>query len=332
MAQQFAVEPRPPDSTTRPRRWPQAIAAAGCTAVVIIAPKSIAAMKVTFTSCSPRSCRSTCRGGSSERSGDPRPIVFTVGALFTLAVVTIPKFATDIWSYTMVGRILAVHHLNPYRTAPAAVHRSVSRCCTERGERTTPYGPLSVVHARLVRWCAARTRCSTGSRSSRRRRSWSASRLAPLAHDPEHGRDRALVGLDPMVAGSIVNGGHNDAVVALGLLGVVLLLARSRIGAAGWVLVTTTLVKLTIGYAVIPVAVWTATRYGSRALRPLLAPTIAGGAVMAAIPGAAHSMTNANGGVVTRLAVWNVLITCCGWRSRACTRGATRRSGSSRSG
>ena len=310
MVQQFAVEPRPPDSTTRPRRWPQALAAAACTAVVIIEPKSIdPAVKVTFILLATLLSIDLSRREARNPS-DPLPIAVTIGALFTLAVVTIPKFATDIWSYTMVGRILAVHHLNPYRTAPAAVAHDPLLPLLHRTWQsgTTPYGPLSVAHAALIALV-----CGTHPLLYRLAFQSTAAVAVGVAlwllwRTTRSTAAIALVGLNPMVAGSIVNGGHNDAVVALGLLGLVLLLARGRIGAASWVLLATTLVKLTVGYAIIPVVVWTATRYGWRALRSFLLPTIVGGVVMIAIPGAAHSMTNANGGVVTRLAIWNVPI------------------------
>ena len=71
-----------------------------------------------------------------------------------------------------------------------------------------------------------------------------------------------------------MNGGHNDAMVALGLLGVVLLLAtrphaHRRMGAAA----RPSLVKISIGFAIIPLALWTATALRQARARPtLLAP------------------------------------------------------------
>jgi len=87
-----------------------------------------------------------------------------------------------------------------------------------------------------------------------------------------------------------------------------LLVARGRTVGAGWLLLAAMLVKVTMAYAIIPIAVWTATRHGRRAMFRFLAPTIVGMPLMALIPGALHSMTAANSGVVTRLAVWNVFI------------------------
>ena len=117
----------------------------------------------------------------------------------------------------------------------------------------------------------------------------------------------ALVGLNPAVAGSIVNGGHNDAMVALGLLGVVLLLSAGATPPPAGCSRAAVLVKISIGFAVLPLVLWTATRYGKRDVLRLLAPTIfVAGPLMLLVPGALHSMTSANSGIVTRLAIWNI--------------------------
>lgn len=308
--QQLDVAVRDSRESARPRRWLQAIATAACTGIVIIVPKSVSpGIRVPLILLGTLSAIDLSRREARD-PGDPRPIVWTIGGLFALAVATTPKFATDIWSYTMIGRIFAVHHLNPYRVAPAALAHDPLLPLLHVTWRsgTTPYGPLSVAHASLVSLVA-------GTHPLLYRLAFQSTAAIAIAaalwllwRASHSTAALALVGLHPVVAGSIVNGGHNDAVVALGLLGVVLLLARGRINTAAWILAGTVLVKLTIGYAIIPIVVWTAVRYGWRGLRKLLAPVLLAGIVMAVIPGAIHSMTNANGGVVTRLAVWNLPI------------------------
>ena len=169
VAQQFAVEPRPPDSTTRPRRWPQAIAAAACTAVVIIAPKSIApAVKVTLILLATVVSIELSRREARD-PGDPRPIALTVGALFTLAVADHPEVR---------HRHLVVHDgraasWRSTTSTPTAPHRPrlhtirCSRCCTGRGRAAPrPTDRSRSCTRRSSRWSAARIPCSTGSRSS----------------------------------------------------------------------------------------------------------------------------------------------------------------------
>ena len=87
----------------------------------------------------------------AREPGDPRPIACTIAALFAVAVIRPPRFATDIWSYTMVGRILTVHHRNPYRVSPARRHDPLLHLLHHTWRSgTTPYGPLFVVHSALV--------------------------------------------------------------------------------------------------------------------------------------------------------------------------------------
>lgn len=310
MAQQLDVESRPPPpEALRPSRWFLAIASAACTGVVLLTHKSATtAIVVALVLLGALGSIELSRR-EAHTPGSPWPITSSIAALYALAVTRPTRFATDIWSYTMVGRILAVHHLNPYRASPASVSTDPMLHLLHNTWRygTTPYGPLFVLHSAFVSLIS-------GAHPLAYRLSFQLTAAIAIGialwllwRETHSTAALALVGLNPAVAGSIVNGGHNDALIALGLLGVVLLLKRERVHPAGWVLAATVLVKISIGFAVIPLAVWTATRYGKRAMFTLLAPTIfVAGPLTLLVPGALHSMTNANGGVVTRLAIWNI--------------------------
>src|SRR5689334_8275127 len=85
-----------------PKRWPQAIATAACTGIVIVAPGSIApAVRVTLVLLGTWGAIDLSRR-EARRPGDPRPIAWTIAGLFALAVGITPKFGTDIWAYTMI--------------------------------------------------------------------------------------------------------------------------------------------------------------------------------------------------------------------------------------
>ena len=311
MVDQLSAETRPssPARAVRPRRWLLALVSAFCTGAVLISHKSappaiVVALILLAAAGSIELARREAR-----RPGDVRPIAWTITGLYALAVTRPPRFATDIWSYTMVGRILSVHHLNPYRTAPVELDHDPMLHFLHHtwSTGTTPYGPLFVVHAAVVAlW--------SGTHPTLYRFSFQliaavavAVALWLLWRTTHSTAAIALVGLNPVVAGSIVNGGHNDALIALGLLGAVLLLARGKSLAAGWVLCATVLVKITIGFAALPLLVWTMTRSGRRDVVRFLAPSVCVALpVLLLVPGALHSMTSANSGVVTRLSVWNI--------------------------
>jgi hypothetical protein len=307
---QLDVDVRPtPASTVLPGRWLLALATAACTGTVLLTRKSAPpAIVVTLILLAALGSIELARR-EARRPGSIRPIAAAITALYSLAVIRPPRFATDIWSYAMVGRVLVAHHLNPYRRSPASVSPDPILHLLHNTWRygTTPYGPLFVVQSSLVSLVS-------GSHPLAYRVIFQLTAAVAIGvalwllwRETHSTAAVALVGLNPEIAGSIINGGHNDSFVALGLLGIVLLLARGRSRPAGWLLAALVLVKVSIGFAVIPLVVWTATRYGKRGLLTMVGPSVVVAApVMLLLPGALHSVTNANGGVVTRLAIWNI--------------------------
>ena len=310
MVNQLDVAPRPsPAQVIRPRRWFLAIATAACTGIVLVSTRTAgpAIMVALILLATVGSIELSRREANAP--GDPRPIAWTISGLYALAVAMPTRFPTDIWSFTMVGRILTVHHLNPYRVSPARLGPDPMLHLLRHTWRsgTTPYGPLFVVHSAFVALVS-------GEHPLLYRLAFQISAAAAVSialwliwRETHSTAALALVGLNPMIAGSIINGAHNDAMVALGLLGVVLLLKHKRIGTAGWVLCATVLLKISIGFAMLPLALWTATRFGKRGLAYFFAPVLVVAVpIMLFVPGALHSMTNANEGVITRLTIWNI--------------------------
>lgn len=310
MVNQLDVEARQsPAPVIRPRRWFLAVATAACTGIVLVSTRTATpAIMVTLILVATVGSIELSRR-EANRPGDPRPIAWTITGLYALAVAVPTRFPTDIWSFTMVGRILTVHHLNPYRVSPARLGPDPLLHLLHHTWRsgTTPYGPLFVVHSAFVALIS-------GEHPLLYRLAYQVTAAISIGialwliwRETHSTAALALVGLNPMIGGSIINGAHNDAMVALGLLGIVLLLKHARIGTAGWVLCATILLKISIGFAVLPLAFWTATRYGKRGLAYLLAPLVfVAVPIMWLVPGALHSMTNANEGVITRLTVWNI--------------------------
>jgi hypothetical protein len=307
---QLDVEVRQsPPLTIRPRRWLLAFATAACTGAVLLTAKSAPpAIVVTLILLGALGSIELARR-EARNPGGLRPITWSIAALYSLAVIRPPRFATDIWSYAMVGRTLVAHHLNPYRHSAASVSPDPLLHLLHNTWRygTTPYGPLFVLQSSVVSLVSGVHPLAYRIAFQLTAAATIAVALWLLWRETHSTAAIALVGLNPAVAGSIVNGAHNDATVALGLLGIVLLLARGRTNLAGWLLGAVVLVKISIGFAVLPLVVWTATRYGRRGLFAFLGRAILlAGPVMLLVPGALHSVTNANGGVVTRLAIWNI--------------------------
>ncbi len=219
--------------------------------------------------------------------GDPRPIVWSIAALFGFAVLVPSQFSGDLWSYAMVGRRVVAHHVSPYRVAPDAFpHDPMLHLVGREWQHgTNPYGPLFVVLAAFIAKLA-------GTHALLYRFAFQgvaalsiAVALRILWRTNHSTSSLVLVGLHPIIALSIINGGHNDALIALGILIAVLCLERGRYGTAGWVLAVAVLVKATAGIALAPLVAWAWVRDGRRAASDLLVPTDARGRVDGRDPG-----------------------------------------------
>jgi len=168
-------------------------------------------------------------------------------ATFFVAVVVIPRFTGDLWSYAMYGRILGVHHLSPWTHAPAAFPHDPLLHRVGSTWRHTPsvYGPAFTAVSATAAWILGATALPTrlfyqglsaivlgGGGWLIWRRTRSAAAVAFLT-------------IHPLVAMYLVNGGRNDALVGVAMLAAVALVASRRPGWAGVVGALGALVKVT---------------------------------------------------------------------------------------
>ncbi|HEX3393766.1 MAG TPA: glycosyltransferase 87 family protein [Acidimicrobiales bacterium] len=187
-------------------------------------------------------------------------------ALLVLAVVVPPTESGDVWSYAMYGRMVATYHDNPYRHTPAEfradpIGRRVPAYWV--GSRSV-YGPLftavsaagmagaghSPLAARLFfQGLAAAAVAGALLLIDRRTRD-------PVA--------LAVIGVNPIIVISVVNGAHNDALVGLAVLGGVLLVCARRPAWAGAALAAAALVKVSALLPLAAVAVWVWRHHGRR--------------------------------------------------------------------
>ena len=174
--------------------------------------------------------------------------VAVAGALLVaLAVLAPPAGSHDLWSYAAYGRLLSVHHASPFTHVPADFPHDPLLHLVARGWRQTGsvYGPG------FVGLSAAGTAVTGPSELATRLFFQLVAALAlvfivfivwrrtrsPVA--------LAFVVLNPALI-LAVNGGHNDLLVGLALLGGTLLLEDGRPRRAGLVLAAGALVKLVL--------------------------------------------------------------------------------------
>ena len=147
------------------------------------------------------------------------------------------------------------------------------------------------------------------SRSKRSPRSSVAGALALVWRETRSVRSLVFVGLNPAIIISVVNGGHNDALVGLAVLAAGLLAARRRFGGAGFVLALGLLVKASAGVGLIGIAAWTLTRDRRGAVRLLAVATVT--TVVASLPAGFVATRNAihAGNGNTHASVWDPITT-----------------------
>ncbi len=157
----------------------------------------------------------------------PKGFGAVVCALAAMALLRAPIGSQDLWSYAFSGRALAVHHLNPYRTAPNALPRDFAS--VRAGWKGTPavYGPLFTAIEAVIAWVAG------GSALLLRlgfQMLAACSVLWSLRQVIRFGSPgcAVLLGLQPLVWISVVNGGHIDAVVAAFIVAAVVSMRAER--------------------------------------------------------------------------------------------------------
>jgi hypothetical protein len=185
----------------------------------------------------------TLARGADLRQG---PIIAAIVALLGVAVVMPPRESGDLFTYAVYGRMVTVHHVNPYRTAPNEFPHDplLPRVGVGHRDERFLYGPaflgVTVAAAPIVGTSALRARLVYQGMAAL------AVSLALLLvwRRTRDTASLAWLGLHPVIALQVVNGGHNDALVGLAVVAAVLLAERSRWKLAGFAVALGALIKV----------------------------------------------------------------------------------------
>ena len=195
-----------------------------------------------------------------RRALSMRTVVVLTLALSGLAVARWPRDSTDVWSYAAYGRMTAEYGASPYLHTPSDFpnDRVTRRVKPIWQDTESVYGPLwngiSAVVVGVTHIDARATRIAFQTLAALSV-FLAVLLIARRTRDPAAA---ALIGLNPLVIYSVVNGGHNDALVGLGLLAAVLLATRERFALAGIALAVAASVKIValLGLAALAVWIW----------------------------------------------------------------------------
>lgn len=170
---------------------------------------------------------------------------------FVLVIQLVPLagpllLSRDAYSYWAYGRIVWVHHANPYEQTPSAFPTDpATRAAAKRWRReTSVYGPVFTGLSTAVAAIAGSSRDAAAylfRAAAALAVVASAFLAAGLAR--RKALAAALVGWNPLFAVHFAGGGHNDALMVLGMVGALALTKRGRDAAGGAVWIVASTVK-----------------------------------------------------------------------------------------
>ncbi len=238
-------------------------------------------------------------------------IVAAIVIVAASALVRAPIESRDAWQYAMYGRIVSVHHANPYTEPPASFTDDAlyPQLSSRWLDTPTVYGPGFTALSAGITWVA-------GSNATLTRLGFQLVGLAAfgavLVLVWRHTRSRVALlalGVNPLLVVHIVNGAHNDLLLGLAILCAALLIIRDHPLWAGVALGLGANVKLTALIGVAWIAAWIALRsgvwFGTRVAA--LAVAIAGLPYLAFGGLRALSGLQANSALSSHGAVWRLL-------------------------
>jgi hypothetical protein len=250
------------------------------------------------------------RLGTDARAGhrpNPRFAALAIGAVLGLAVVLPPHGSHDVWSYVVYGRMVERYGVSPYTHVPHDFPHDHFYRLVDWRNTPSVYGPVFVAFAAF----GSRVAGSSLLVARLFHQVLAAGALAmacALIWRRTHDVTRvALLGLNPLMLVSVVNGAHNDALVGVAVLGATYLTEDRRWRAAGLVVALAALVKITALLALPALVLYSACAHGWPRARQLTLTTIAivGAGYAFAGPAAVRAL-GATRGLMTRTSVWRL--------------------------
>jgi Glycosyltransferase family 87 len=203
------------------------------------------------------------------------------GGLLLGSALAPARSSDDLWAYGMYGRIVVHHHESPYVHPPSDFPDDplFDHVNPYWADTTARYGPVFIGVTAAVAAVAGDHPLPTRIAFQMIAAVAVFIALVLIARRVRSAAAVATVGLNPVTVYMVVNAGHNDALVGLGILAGVLLATRERHTLATLAFTAAALVKATAGLALLAYLAWLAYRRGPRAIvRPV------GVAVVVALP------------------------------------------------
>jgi nitrate reductase NapE component len=238
-----------------------------------------------------------------------KPLLAAIGITLLFAVATPSHQSSDVNSYVMYGRIVTVHHDNPFASYPMHFEGDPMRRYVGPIWQRTPdiyglgftavmaalapvigtssflvhfsYQLLALFAAGVMLWLL-----------------WKRTRNPAVL---------AFVGLHPLLAVSVVNGGHPDAMMALGVLAGVLLAIERRPVLAGAAFAFAASVNFTALVGAFVLCVWAYRRWNRGEVVRFAAIVVGFGAVPYVLASGWLQNAHEHSQLISRQSVWNAI-------------------------
>jgi alpha-1,6-mannosyltransferase len=211
----------------------------------------------------------------------------------------------------MYGRIVSEHDASPYEKTPAHFRHDpfLHRVSPRWRHRASVYGPVFVGTAAIGAWIAGPSPLVARLYFQLIAALALAAVLIVVWRTTRSVAAVAFLGLNPVLAVIVVNGGHNDMLIGLLLLGATLLAFRGRAASAGVLVGIAILVKLTAGLALVGLVLW-GWRHHRRRVAATVVAVACGMALVGYLPvlvSASHVLGGADK-TVTNSSPWNGIL------------------------
>jgi hypothetical protein len=238
-----------------------------------------------------------------------KPLVAAIGITLVLAVATPSHQSGDVYSYAMYGRIATIHHHNPFSSYPVHFEGDPMRRHVNPLWQRTP--DIYVLGFTMIMATAAPL---IGESSFLVHFVYQLIAVAAVGallwllwKRTRNPAALAFVGLNPLLAVSVVNGGHPDALVALAVLIGVFCAIERRPVAAGVAFAAAASVNFTALVGAGILAVWAYRRWTRREVGEFTAIVGVFGALPYLLMSGWVQNAHVHSGLISRQSVWNAI-------------------------
>jgi hypothetical protein len=232
-----------------------------------------------------------------------------IAITLSLAVATPSYQSKDVFSYAMYGRIVTEHHHSPYDTYPVHFEGDPMRRHVSEVWQRTPdiYGPVFTgIMAGLAPFIGESTFLT--------RFSYQLIAVAAVGallwllwRRTRNPNVLAFIGLHPLLAVSVVNGGHPDALVALAFMCAFLLALERRVVLCALALAFGIAINFSVVVVAVALAVWAWWRWSKRDVFTLAAISLGLGAFPYLFLSGWAQNAHEHQQLISRQSIWNPL-------------------------